>query len=88
MVLAFPNRSAVLERIGFVFQNRLPVRETDKYSHLKMVTAVGVVMGLHAAYEIFIGGTQVDLARYLDLSAGIPAVHQLHGHGLYRPAVY
>ena len=33
--------------------------ETDKYSHLKMVTAVGVVMGLHAAYEIFIGGTQV-----------------------------
>ena len=22
----------------------------DKYSHLKMVTAVGVVMGLHAAY--------------------------------------
>ena len=28
--------------------------ETDKYSHLKMVTAVGVVMGLHAAYEIFI----------------------------------
>ena len=33
--------------------------ETDKYSHLKMVTAVGVVMGLHAAYEIFIGGVSV-----------------------------
>lgn len=33
--------------------------ETDKYSHLKMVTAVGVVMGLHAAYEIFIGGSPV-----------------------------
>ena len=28
----------------------------DKYSHLKMVMAVGVVMGLHAAYEIFVGG--------------------------------
>ena len=26
----------------------------DKYSHLKMVMAVGVVMGLHAAYEIFV----------------------------------
>ena len=25
----------------------------DKYSHLKMVTAVGVVMGLHALYQIF-----------------------------------
>ena len=31
----------------------------DKYSHLKMVMAVGVVMGLHAAYEIFIGGVSV-----------------------------
>lgn len=28
----------------------------DKLSHLKMVMAVGLVMGLHAAYEIFIGG--------------------------------
>ena len=33
----------------------------DKYSHLKMVIAVGVVMGLHACYEIFVGGTAVDL---------------------------
>lgn len=31
----------------------------DKYNHLKMVIAVGVVMGLHAAYEIFVGGTVV-----------------------------
>ena len=34
--------------------------ETDKYSHLKMVTAVGVVMGLHACYEIFIGGVEIS----------------------------
>ena len=33
----------------------------DKYSHLKMVTAVGVVMGLHAAYEVFVGGTVINL---------------------------
>lgn len=33
----------------------------DKYSHLKMVTAVGVVMGLHAMYEIFVGGTEISL---------------------------
>ena len=32
----------------------------DKYSHLKMVIAVGVVMGLHAAYEIFIGGVDIS----------------------------
>ena len=33
--------------------------EDDRLSHLKMVMAVGVVMGLHAAYEIFIGGVSV-----------------------------
>ena len=34
---------------------------SDKRSHLKMVTAVGMVMGLHAAYEIFIGKTEISL---------------------------
>ena len=37
----------------------------DKYSHLKMVMAVGVVMGLHAAYEVFVGGTVINLAILL-----------------------
>ena len=32
----------------------------DKYAHMKMVTAVGAVMGLHAAYEIFIGGVEIS----------------------------
>ena len=32
----------------------------DKYSHLKMVMAVGLVMGLHAAFEMFIGGTAIN----------------------------
>ena len=32
----------------------------DKYSQFKMVTAVGVIMGLHAAYEIFIGGVEIS----------------------------
>ena len=31
----------------------------DKYNPLKMVIAVGAVMGLHAAYEIFVGGAVV-----------------------------
>ncbi|MCR5576647.1 MAG: DMT family transporter [Oscillospiraceae bacterium] len=32
----------------------------DRYSHLKMVTAVGLVMGLHAAYEIFLQGVEMS----------------------------
>ncbi len=46
--------------------------EKDKYSHLKMVTAVGIVMGLHAAYEIFFGGVEINLSiilTYLPVSA-------------------
>lgn len=34
---------------------------SDKNSHLKMVMAVGLVMGLHAMYEIFVGGTEISL---------------------------
>ena len=44
----------------------------DKLSHLKMVTAVGVVMGLHCAYEVFIGGTTLNMQvilTYLPVSA-------------------
>ncbi len=43
----------------------------DKYSHLKMVMAVGLVMGLHAAYEIFVGGTVISwhvILTYLPVS--------------------
>lgn len=43
----------------------------DKYSHLRMVMAVGVVMGLHACYEIFIGGTEISfdiILTYLPVS--------------------
>ena len=58
---------------------------SDKYSHLKMVIAVGVVMGLHAAFEIFVGGTEIS---DLDLSADFPAVYQLYGAGLSGPAVH
>ena len=33
----------------------------DKTAHLKMVMAVGVVMGLHAMYEIFVDGVEINL---------------------------
>ena len=44
---------------------------SDKYSHLKMVMAVGVVMGLHAAWEIFVKGVEINgaiLLTYLPVS--------------------
>ncbi len=34
---------------------------SDKRNHLKMVIAVGVVMGLHALFEIFVKGVEIDL---------------------------
>lgn len=37
----------------------------DKYAHLKMVMAVGVVMGLHALYEILVGGVEITLGIIL-----------------------
>lgn len=43
----------------------------DKYSHLKMVMAVGAVMGIHALYEIFVGGTVISMEiilTYLPIS--------------------
>ena len=43
----------------------------DKHSHLKMVMAVGVVMGLHACYEIFVNGVEINLhilTTYLPVS--------------------
>ena len=43
----------------------------DKYSHLKMVMAVGAVMGLHAAYEVFFHGVEISgqiLLTYLPVS--------------------
>ena len=44
---------------------------SDKYSHLKMVIAVGVVMGLHACFEIFVNGVEINpgiILTYLPVS--------------------
>ncbi len=64
MVLAFSHRAALLERQRPL--SKIGCRdEDDRLSHLKMVIAVGVVMGLHAAYEIFIGGTEISFSIIL-----------------------
>ena len=47
---------------GSDFFSKIGCRDAkDPLSHLKMVIAVGVVMGLHAAYEIFVGGTEISM---------------------------
>ena len=38
---------------------------SDRYSHLKMVMAVGIVMGLHAAYEVFFNEVEISCAILL-----------------------
>lgn len=46
---------------GSDFFSKIGCRDaTDKYSQYKMVTAVGVVMGIHAAIEIFVGGVEIS----------------------------
>ena len=47
-------------------------KQDDKLSHWKMVMAVGLVMGLHAAYEIFVNDVPIsfsDILTYLPASA-------------------
>ena len=51
--------------------SKIGCRGEDKFAHYKMVIAVGVVMGLHAAFEIFVNGTQVTwnvIFTYLPVS--------------------
>lgn len=46
---------------GSDFFSKIGCRDPkDTYSQYKMVVAVGVVMGLHAAYEIFVGGVEIS----------------------------
>ena len=52
---------ALLSWSGSDFFSKIGCRDPkDKYSQYKMVVAVGVVMGLHAACEIFVGGVEIS----------------------------
>ncbi len=57
---------------GSDFFSKIGCRDAeDKYSQFKMVMAVGSVMGLHALYEIFVGGVEVSwnvIFTYLPVS--------------------
>ena len=45
--------------------SKIGSKPDDKYSHWKMSMAVGLIMGIHAAYEIFIGGVEISLHAIL-----------------------
>ncbi len=57
---------------GSDFFSKIGCRDSrDPFSQFKMVMAVGAVMGLHAAYEIFIGGVPISwqvIFTYLPVS--------------------
>lgn len=51
--------------------SKIGSKPSDKHSHFKMVMAVGLVMGLHACYEIFVSGVSItikDILVYLPVS--------------------
>lgn len=51
--------------------SKIGSKPDDKNSHWKMVMAVGLVMGLHASFEIFVGGVEItfgDILTYLPAS--------------------
>ena len=63
--------AALLAWSGSDLFSKIGSRPDDKYSHWKMVMAVGLVMGLHALFEIFVSGVRVtpqDLLRYAPAS--------------------
>lgn len=45
--------------------SKIGSRPDDKYSHWKMVMAVGLVMGVHALYEIFVGGVPITMGAII-----------------------
>ncbi len=47
---------------GSDFFSKIGSKPDDRLSHWKMVMAVGLVMGLHALYEIAVGGVVITLS--------------------------
>lgn len=63
---------SILAWSGSDLFSKIGSRPDDKYSHWKMVMAVGLVMGLHALYEMTVGGVRFDwnaMLVYLPVSA-------------------
>lgn len=64
--------TALLFWSGSDIFSKVGSKPDDKHSHWKMVMAVGFIMGLHALYEIFVGGVEISfkaIVTYLPASA-------------------
>ena len=48
----------ILAWSGSDLMSKMGSRPDDKLSHLKMLMAVGFVMGIHAIYQVTIGGVR------------------------------
>ncbi len=62
---------SILAWSGSDLFSKMGSKKDDKYSHWKMVIAVGIVMGLHAIYEMTLGGVVVTwntILTYLPVS--------------------
>lgn len=51
--------------------SKMGSKSTDKYSHWKIVIAVGTVMGLHATYEILVSGTAFNPQDFINYAPAI-----------------
>ena len=51
--------------------SKMGSKTTDKYSHWKIVIAVGTVMGLHATYEILVSGTAFNPRDFINYAPAI-----------------
>lgn len=72
MMWFFLSLIALLCWSGSDLFSKIGSKPDDKYSHWKMVMAVGLVMGLHALFEIFVQGVEITwqaILAYLPASA-------------------
>ncbi len=64
--------TALLFWSGSDIFSKIGSKPDDRYSHFKMTAAVGLVMGVHALYELTLGGITItfsDILTYLPVSA-------------------
>ncbi|MBQ7661572.1 MAG: EamA family transporter [Clostridia bacterium] len=62
--------TALLFWSGSDMFSKIGSHPSDKNSHWKMMVAIGLVMGLHAAFEVFVNGVTITLS---DIIAYMPA---------------
>ena len=78
---------AILFWSGSDLFSKLGSRPDDKYSHWKMVMAVGVVMGAHAFFLIATG-TPFSISDIVTYLTRLGYVYPVHDPGLCGPAVH